>query len=150
MSSHFLASHPLSTPSLSSPSQADSAWQRLRTEGLRGLSFRQCLLAAFLLIAVVLGGAAAQAMLALEHVALQGREASQDAAALTTQVQRLAERTVAMERSARQFLVLDDASLRERFHAAWQDARATQAAVLALMNTPDTQQIGRASCRERV
>lgn len=82
---------------------------------------------------MVLGGAAAQAMFALEHVAQLGRQASQDAAALTAQVQRLAERTVAMERSARQFLVLDDASLRERFQAAWQDARATQAALTALM-----------------
>lgn len=141
MSSNSLGSTPLSTPSMRSPSQADSAWQRLRTEGLRGLSFRQCLLAALLLIAMVLGGAAAQAMLALEHVALQGREASQDAANLTKQVQRLAERTVAMERSARQFLVLDDASLRERFQAAWQDARATQEAVLAVMNTADTRQL---------
>src|SRR5262245_37293699 len=107
-------------------SVSDSAWQRLRADGLRGLSFRQCLLAAFLLIAVALGGAAAQAMLVLEHVALQGRQASQDAASLTTQVQRLAERTVAMERSARQFLVLEDAGLRERYLAAWADARATQ------------------------
>jgi len=116
-----LPPHPEPTPS------ADSAWQRLRSEGLRGLSFRQGLLAVFLLIAVALGGAAAQAMLALEHLALQGREASQDAATLTSQVQRLAERTVAMERSARQFLVLDDGALRERFQAAWKEARDTQA-----------------------
>ena len=115
------------------PSRTDSARQRLR-----GLSFHQCLLAAFLLITAVLGGAAAQAMLALEHVAQQGRQASQDAATLTAQVQRLAERTVAMERSARQFLVLDDAGLRERFRDAWQDARATQAALATLMTeAPD-------------
>lgn len=82
---------------------------------------------------MVLGGAAAQAMFALEHVAQLGRRASQDAAALTAQVQRLAERTVAMERSARQFLVLDDASLRERFRDAWQGARETQTALAALM-----------------
>lgn len=110
------------------PSRTDPARRRLR-----GLSFHQCLLAAFLLITAVLGGAAAQAMLALEHVAQQGRQASQDAAALTAQVQRLAERTVAMERSARQFLVLDDASLRERFRDAWQGASDTQAALVALM-----------------
>lgn len=115
---------------------ADSAWQRLRVDGLWGLSFRQCLLAAFLLIAAALGGAAAQAMLALEHVALQGREASQDAATLTAQGQRLAERTVAMERSARQFLVLDDAGLRERYEAAWADARATQAVLAELLTEP--------------
>lgn len=116
-------------------------WQRLRSEGLRGLSFRQGLLAVFLLIAAALGGAAAQAMLALEHVALQGREASQDAAALTAQVQRLAERTVAMERSARQFLVLDDGALRARFQAAWADARDTQAALAGTLNAAAARQL---------
>jgi len=116
------------TASQSSPDPA-----RPRAGRLRGLSFHQCLLAAFLLITAVLGGAAAQAMFALEHVALQGRQASQDAAGLSAQVQRLAERTVAMERSARQFLVLDDISLRDRYQAAWADARATQAALVQLM-----------------
>lgn len=125
--------HPRADRHDRAPSSPDSAWQRQRGGKLRGLSFHQCLLAAFLLITAVLGGAAAQAMLALEHVALQGRQASQDAAALTAQVQRLAERTVAMERSARQFLVLDDASLRDRYQAAWADARATQAALAELM-----------------
>lgn len=129
--------HPRPEPT----SSADSAWQRLRNEGLRGLSFRQGLLAVFLLIAMALGGAAAQAMLALEHVALQGREASQDAAALTAQVQRLAERTVAMERSARQFLVLDDGALRERFQAAWQEARDTQSELAHALTEPATHQL---------
>jgi two-component system sensor histidine kinase GlrK len=133
--------NPATTPPshAESPHLSDSAWQRLRTDGLKGLSFRQCLLAVFLLIALALGGAAAQAMLALEHVALQGRAASQDAAALTAHVQRLAERTVAMERSARQFLVLDDPSLRERYQVAWDEARATQQAVAQLMPDPATQ-----------
>lgn len=141
MSLDSLATAP-PTPNPSEPTpSADSAWQRLRADGLRGLSFRQCLLAAFLLIAVALGGAAAQAMLALEHVALQGREASQDAAEMTTQVQRLAERTVAMERSARQFLVLDDPGLRERFESAWQDARATQSALARLLAEPAAQKL---------
>lgn len=141
MPTHDLVSNP--PPSWTHPGgpAADSAWQRVRADGLRGLSFRQCLIAAFLLIAVALGGAAAQAMLALEHVALQGREASQAAADVTTQVQRLAERTVAMERSARQFLVLDDALLRDRYQAAWQDARDTQAALALLMPEPATQQL---------
>ena len=130
-------SSPASARRPASPS--DAAGQRLRAGPLRGLSFHQCLLAAFLLITALLGGAAAQAMFALEHVALQGREASQNAADLTTQVQRLAERTVAMERSARQFLVLDDASLRERFQAAWTDAQATQMALAALLAEPASQ-----------
>jgi len=138
MSADSLVTFAAPTPTSEPTPSADSAWQRLRAEGLRGLSFRQCLLAAFLLVALALGGAAAQAMLALEHVALQGRQASQDAATLTAQVQRLAERTVAMERSARQFLVLDDDGLRERFRDAWQDARATQEALGRLMAEPAT------------
>lgn len=101
--------------------------------GPRGLSFHQCLLAAFLAITALLGGAAVHAMFALEHVASQGRQASQTAAGLTAQVQRLAERTVSMERSARQFLVLDDPGLRERFDAAWEDARAAQQELATLM-----------------
>ncbi|MGM9480914.1 ATP-binding protein [Roseateles sp. NT4] len=139
MSAHFLSApaHSSSEPT----SSTDSAWQRLRSEGLRGLSFRQGLLAVFLLIAIALGGAAAQAMLALEHLALQGREASQDAATLTSQVQRLAERTVAMERSARQFLVLDDGALRERFQAAWAEARDTQAELTHTLTEPAARQL---------
>jgi len=123
----------LATAAPTATAALDAAWQRPRAGRLRGLSFHQCLLAAFLLITALLGGAAAQAMFALEHVALQGRQASQDAAALAAQVQGLAERTVAMERSARQFLVLDDAGLRERYQALWADARASQAPLAALM-----------------
>lgn len=140
MSLDSLASPPAATAPEPTPS-ADSAWQRLRADGLRGLSFRQCLLAAFLLVAVALGGAAAQAMLALEHVALQGRQASQDAAELSAELQRLAERTVAMERSARQYLVLDDPGLRERFELTWQDARATQEVLARRLAEPAAQQL---------
>ncbi|RZJ09788.1 MAG: HAMP domain-containing histidine kinase [Rubrivivax sp.] len=127
MPSAALVTQRLPTPT------SDTTWPSARAGGLRGLSFHQCLLAAFLLITALLGGAAAQAMFALEHVAVQGRQASQDAAALTEQVQRLAERTVAMERSARQFLVLDDAVLRDRYRAAWQDAQASQASLAGLL-----------------
>lgn len=138
---HDPASTPLPPPATTPSPATDPPWQRPRAGVLRGLSFHQTLLAAFLLITALLGGAAAQAMLALEHVALQGREASQDAAHLTAQVQRMAERTVSMERSARQFLVLDDASLRERFQGAWQDARATQAALAELLAEPASRQL---------
>ena len=106
---------------------------RMGADSLRGLSFRQCLLAAFLLITGLLGGAAAQGMFALESVALQGRQAAQDAVSLTEKVQRLAERTVAMERSARQFLVLDDVGLLERYRNAWQDAQTTQASLAQVL-----------------
>ena len=99
----------------------------------RGLSFRHLLLAAFLLITALLGGAAVQALLTLEHVARQSRDAARDAVALTGNAERLAERTVAMERSARQFLVLDDPVFRDRYTAAWQEARSIQAALSAAL-----------------
>ncbi len=88
-----------------------------------GLSFRHWLLLAFALITAPLAGAALQALLTLEDVARQSRLAADSAVGLTANLQRLAERTVAMERSARQFLVLDDAGFRERYGAARQDAR---------------------------
>lgn len=88
------------------------------------LSFRQLLLGAFLLIAVLLGATSVQALLTLERLAAQSREISNDAIVLTASAQQLAERSVAMERSARQFLVLDDAAFRERFAEAWRDALA--------------------------
>jgi two-component system sensor histidine kinase GlrK len=88
------------------------------------LSFRQLLLGAFLLIAVLLGATSVQALLTLERLAAQSRAISNDAIVLTASAQQLAERSVAMERSARQFLVLDDPAFRERFAEAWRDALA--------------------------
>ncbi|AXA89801.1 ATP-binding protein [Massilia sp. YMA4] len=88
------------------------------------LSFRQLLLGAFLLIAVLLGATSVQALLTLERLAAQSRAISNDAIMLTASAQQLAERSVAMERSARQFLVLDDPAFRERFAEAWRDALA--------------------------
>jgi len=102
--------------------------------GMPGLSFRQWLLAALLLITLLLGGAAVQALVTLDHVARQSRDAARSAMGLTENAQRLAERTVAMERSARQFLVLDDASLRERYQAAAQEARATLEALASALD----------------
>ncbi|MDC8757877.1 sensor histidine kinase [Janthinobacterium fluminis] len=93
------------------------------------LSFRQLLFAAFILIAGVLTATSVQALLTLERLARLGRESAAQAVMLTEQSQRLSERTLAMERSARQFLVLDDPVFRERYVAAWQDANA---ALLAL------------------
>jgi two-component system, NtrC family, sensor histidine kinase GlrK len=139
------ASNAVSAPALATEpapsSLTDPAAPPPRARGLRGLSFHQCLLAAFLAITALLGGAAVHAMFALEHVASQGRQASQNAASLTTQVQRLAERTVSMERSARQFLVLDDPALRDRFEAAWQDAKAAQQELAALLDDAGPQAV---------
>ena len=88
------------------------------------LSFRQLLFAAFILTTGILTATSVQALLTLEHLARLGRETAAQAIALTEQSQRLSERTLAMERSARQFLVLDDPVFRERFAAARADATA--------------------------
>lgn len=94
---------------------------------LKGLSFRQLLLAAFLLIAALLSGTSVHALFTLERMSAHSRETAGQAVRLTEQAQRLAERTVAMERSARQFLVLDDAAFRDRYAEAWQQARSALA-----------------------
>ncbi len=80
------------------------------------------LFAAFILIAGVLTATSLQALLTLERLARLGRESAAQAVLLTEQSQRLSERTQAMERSARQFLVLDDTVFRERYYTAWQEA----------------------------
>ncbi|MES2260733.1 MAG: HAMP domain-containing sensor histidine kinase [Pseudomonadota bacterium] len=93
------------------------------------LSFRQLLLGVFLLIATLLGATSVHALLTLDQLAAHSREAGRHALALTEQSQRLAERSVAMERSARQFLVLDDPAFRDRYADAWRDAQAALDAV---------------------
>jgi len=89
---------------------------------LSKLSFRQLLFAAFLLIAAVLTATSVQALLTLERLARLGRDTAAEAVLLTEETQRLAERTQAMERSARQFLVLEDTVFRDRYFTAWQEA----------------------------
>ncbi|WP_228720630.1 sensor histidine kinase [Nitrogeniibacter mangrovi] len=79
------------------------------------MSFRQMLLSGFLLIAMVLGAAALQGLRLLESFAAQSRLASETSIGLTTAAQQLAERTVDMERSARQYRVLEAPALRQRF-----------------------------------
>lgn len=108
------------------------AWSMQRGKK-RGLSFRQWLLAAFVLVIAPLGLAALQALLTLERTARQSRDTADHAVHQTQAVQRLAERTVAMERSARQYLVLDDSRLRDRFEAAWLEARSTQAQLMSVL-----------------
>lgn len=90
------------------------------------LSFRQLLFGAFLLIALVLTATSVQALVTLERLAKLGRETAAQAVMLTEQSQRLGERTQAMERSARQFLVLDDTVFRDRYFAAWQEANGAR------------------------
>src|SRR3954463_985437 len=86
------------------------------------LSFRQTLLAAFLLIAGLLAAASLGGLFTLEHVMGQSRAGTERALLLAAHVRQLAELRVAMERSARQYIVLDDPSLLRGFTQAADDA----------------------------
>lgn len=103
---------------------------------LSKLSFRQLLLGVFLLIAVLLSAASLHALWTLDRLAAHSRDSGRHALALTEHTQQLAERSVAMSRSARQYLVLDDPAFRNRYADAWRDARASLDAVAA--NLPYT------------
>lgn len=94
---------------------------------LERCSFRQLLFVAFGLIALLIGASSVQALLTLERLARLGRETAAQTVLLAEQAQRLAERTQAMERSARQFMVLDEAVFRDRYVEAWTGATAALA-----------------------
>jgi two-component system sensor histidine kinase GlrK len=96
---------------------------------LSRLSFRQLLFGAFILISLMLTASSVQALLTLERLAREGRETAARTVTLGEQSQLLAERTLAMERSARQFMVLDEAVFGERFASARTEAGAALALV---------------------
>lgn len=89
---------------------------------LHRLSFRQYLLLAFLLVAGLLAVAPLRGLLALEKLVAQSHESVSRAARQSADMQLLAERSISMERAARQYLVLDDPALRQRFDEAARDA----------------------------
>ncbi|MCX9155815.1 ATP-binding protein [Niveibacterium sp. 24ML] len=91
------------------------------------VSFRQVLLIAFLLIAFLLGSTAWRGVQMLEVFAAESRDAAAHAVQLTSAIQLVGERTVDMERSARQYRVLNDAALRERFVIARDEASSALA-----------------------
>lgn len=82
---------------------------------MKRISFLQGMLVGFVFIVALLGGVAIHGWLLLEQMVGQNRDNTAHALALTAAVQTLEERSVDLERSARQFLVLGDADLRERF-----------------------------------
>ncbi|NMG44467.1 HAMP domain-containing protein [Aromatoleum toluvorans] len=96
------------------------------------LSFSYSLLASFLLIAAILGATALGGLITLEEFASRHRESVDDALKYSTAVQQLGERSVDMERSARQFLVLKDPLLRERFEQARGESLAALGTISAL------------------
>jgi len=95
------------------------------------LSFSSTLLASFLSIITILGAAAVSGWLGLERFAHDSKSSGATALALNTSVQQLAERSVDLERSARQYLVLQERPVLERF----QTARTEAIAALALIET---------------
>lgn len=80
------------------------------------------MLAGFLLVVLLLGGIGMHGWLLLEEVVREGRENNARALELSAAVQALGERGVDMERSARQFVVLGDVELLERFSARLTDS----------------------------
>ncbi|MBO9688786.1 MAG: two-component sensor histidine kinase [Mitsuaria chitosanitabida] len=89
---------------------------------LNRISFRQMLLIGFLSIAGLLAGASLGGLLTLERLTMQSREAVLRGARMSSEVQQLGDRSVSMERAARQFLVLEDRALRQRFEDDAADA----------------------------
>ena len=82
---------------------------------LHGLSFQQLLLLAFVLIAGLLGISSLRALHTLEQLMVLSRHGTAEATALTAAAQGLNQRGQALERAARQSLVLRDAPLRRSF-----------------------------------
>jgi two-component system sensor histidine kinase GlrK len=89
---------------------------------LNRASFRQLLVIGFLLIAALLAAVALQGLVTLERLMAQSREGADRAVQMNGAVQTLIDRSVTMERAARQYLVLDDTVLRDRFEAAARSA----------------------------
>lgn len=81
------------------------------------VSFRQSMFAGFLLIVAFLGWAGVRGWLLLERFAAQTRANGEIALQLSTSIQELGERTIELERSARQFMVLNDNAVLARFDA---------------------------------
>ena len=73
------------------------------------------MLLGFAIIVLLLGGVALRSWILVENLVEQSRRSSEQAIQLTAAIQELAERSVDIERSARQYLVLDDPLFRQRF-----------------------------------
>ena len=85
-------------------------------------SFRQLLLVAFLSVAGLLAAVSLRGLFTLERLLAQSRAAADQAVELSAAAQQLAERGVSMERAARQYMVLDDPVLRQRYDEARAEA----------------------------
>lgn len=98
---------------------------------LQRYSFRHLLLLAFMLIAGLLGAASLSSLFALEDLLKQSSAGAEQSLALGTAAQLVAERSVTMERAARQYLVLEDRALRVNFDDAAREAEESLNRVLS-------------------
>ena len=79
------------------------------------ISFRQGLLAGFAMVVLLLGGASLGSWRVVERFVGQSRQNGEQALQASASIQELGERTVDVARSARQFLVLQEPDIRQRF-----------------------------------
>lgn len=86
------------------------------------ISFRLGMLLGVALILALLGGVAVQGWLLVERLVEESRDANEHALLVTAAIQELGERSVDVERSARQYLVLGRADLKGRFDTQLADA----------------------------
>lgn len=94
-------------------------------------SFRQLLLVAFVVIAGLLAAASLGGLFTLERLMAQSRAATDTALVTSADARQLADRSIAMERSARQYMVLFDPSLLRAFEQAEADSLHVVARLLA-------------------
>jgi two-component system sensor histidine kinase GlrK len=87
-------------------------------------SFRALLLLAFIVVGGLLGATALRTVLVLDRLMEQRATTAEAALQLTASAQALVERTLDMERAARQSLILGDRVLRRRFEDESGQARA--------------------------
>ncbi|HMV00350.1 MAG TPA: hypothetical protein PKD04_04660 [Rhodocyclaceae bacterium] len=100
------------------------------------ISFRHSMLAGFLLIALLLGGAAIRSWLVVERFVDQSRQVSAEALLLTGLIQDIVERTPDLARSGQQYLVLGDPILLGRFDQSLALARGAAEKLDALPERP--------------
>lgn len=89
---------------------------------LHRISFRQLLLVAFLLIAALLAAVSLRGLVTLERLMAQARQSSETSMRLAAEAQTLMDHSVTMERAARQYVVLEDRALWQRYEDAAREA----------------------------
>lgn len=102
------------------------------------VSFRQLLLLAFVLMAALLGAVSLSGLHTLQGLLAQSRSTTEQAVGLNVATQGLGERSVGLERAARQYLVLQDEGMRRSFDV---QADEVQRVLGPLLQWEDTQSL---------